>query len=241
MINVLIVDDEQFSVDAIKNYALRIPFLNVVLATTSSIEASIAVQKQDIDLVFSDIHMPELSGLELVRLIQGKSKVIFATAYSDYALEGYKNDVIDYLVKPIYFEDFLRAAQKADKQIELEKSALNQNENKNISQGFVFVKAEIKGKFLKVNFDDILYIEGTGNYVTIWNNNKEKILTQLTFKYLEDLLPKNQFMRVHKSYMISVKHISGFDGVSVFLNGLTVPVGVTYRESISQYVDEKVA
>jgi DNA-binding LytR/AlgR family response regulator len=241
MINILIVDDEQFSVGAIKSYAHKIPFLNVVLATTSSIEASIAVQKQNIDLVFSDIHMPELSGLELVRLIKGKSKVIFATAYSDYALEGYKNDVIDYLMKPVSFEDFLRAAQKAEKQIELEKGALNQGENKNISDGFVFVKAETKGKFLKVKYDDILYIEGTGNYVTIWNTNKEKILTQLTFKYLEDLLPQNQFMRVHKSYMISVKHISGFDGATVFFNGLTVPVGVTYRDNISQYVDEKIA
>lgn len=241
MINVLIVDDEQFSVDAIKKYALRIPFLNVVLATTSSIEASIAVQKQDIDLVFSDIHMPELSGLELVRLIQGKSKVIFATAYSDYALEGYKNDVIDYLVKPIYFEDFLRAAQKAEKQIQLEKDVLNQNENKNISEDFIFVKAETKGKYLKVSFDDILFIEGTGNYVTIWNTNKEKILTQLTFKYLEDLLSQNQFMRVHKSYIISLVNVTGFDGLSVFLGDLTIPVGVTYKERLLKYVSEKIA
>jgi two-component system, LytTR family, response regulator len=115
MINVLIVDDEQFSVDAIKSYADKIPFLNVVLATTSAIEASIAVQNQDIDLVFSDVCMPELNGIELVKLIQGKSKVIFITATPDYALQGYQNDVIDYLMKPLFFETFFKAAQKAEK------------------------------------------------------------------------------------------------------------------------------
>jgi two-component system, LytTR family, response regulator len=239
MINVLIVDDEQFSLDILTKYAQKVPFINVVIATTSAIEASIAVQKQDIDLVFSDVDMPELSGIELVRLINGKSKVIFATAHPKYALEGYKNDVIDFLVKPFSFEQFLKVAQKAEKQIELEKSVTKQEEKKNTPEDFVFVKAETKGKYVKVKFEDILFIEGTGNYVTIWNTNKEKKLTLLTFKYLEDLLPKNQFMRVHKSYMIATKHISGFDGASVFLDELSVPVGVTYRDSVTQYVNEK--
>jgi DNA-binding LytR/AlgR family response regulator len=240
MINILIVDDEQFSVDALKKYALQIPFLNVVLATTSTIEASIAVQKQQIDVVFSDIHMPELSGLELVRLIQGKSKVIFATAYSDYALEGYQNDVIDYLIKPITFEKFLRAAQKAKNLIDLEKNSLVSKEEKSIHEDFIFVKTESRGKFLKIRFDDILFIEGTGNYVTIWKINKEKIIAQLTFKYLEDFLPHNLFVRVHKSYIISLRCISGFDGSSVFLGDVTIPVGITYKEQVLNYVLEKV-
>jgi DNA-binding LytR/AlgR family response regulator len=238
MINILIVDDEQFSVDALQKYALQIPFLNVTLATTSSIEASIAVQNQQVDVVFSDIHMPELSGLELVRLIQGKSKVIFATAYSDYALEGYQNDVIDYLVKPITFEKFLRAAQKAEKLISLEKSYETYDDSR--EKDFIFVKAETKGKFLKLHFDDILFIEGTGNYVTIWKINQEKIVAQLTFKYLEDLLPNNLFVRVHKSYIISLKNISGLDSTSVFLGDVTIPVGVTYKERLLTYVLEKV-
>jgi DNA-binding LytR/AlgR family response regulator len=239
MINVLIVDDEQFSLDILKKYALKIPFINVALATTSPIEASIAVQKQAIDLVFSDVDMPELSGIELVRLINGKSKVIFATAHPKYALEGYKNDVIDFLVKPFSFEQFLKVAQKAEKLIELEKSAINQEESKKNLEDFVFVKGDTKGKFIKIKFEDILYIEGTGNYVTIWNTNKEKLLTQLTFKHLENQLPQDQFMRVHKSYMVATKNISGFDGTSVFLNALSVPVGVTYRDGLLEYVNEK--
>jgi DNA-binding LytR/AlgR family response regulator len=236
MINILIVDDEQFRVDALQRYALQIPFLNVILATTSSIEASITVQNQQIDVVFSDIHMPELSGLELVRLIQGKSKVIFATAYLDYALEGYQNDVIDYLVKPITFEKFLRAAQKAEKLINLENVHPTPDEHK--EKDFIFVKAESKGKYLKIRFDDILFIEGTGNYVTVWKVNQEKIVTQLTIKYLEDLLPVNLFVRVHKSYIISLENISGFDGSSVFLGDVMIPVGVTYKERLLSYVLE---
>lgn len=235
MITCLIVDDEPFSVEALKSYALRIPFLEVVLATTSAVEAAILIQKQNIDLVFSDIHMPELSGLELVKLIQGKSKVIFATAYSDYALEGYQHDVIDYLMKPISFEKFLKAAQKAEKLIELEKNQANKviDKSSNISNDdFIFVKTEHKGKYIKIKFEDILMIEGSGNYVTIYTIQQEKIVVLMTFKYLEDHLPKTQFIRTHKSYIVALQAISGLDGNTVILGDLSVPIGVTYRENI---------
>ncbi|MET3129622.1 DNA-binding LytR/AlgR family response regulator [Arcicella rosea] len=242
MITCLIVDDEPFSVEALKNYALRIPFLEVVLATTSAVEAAILIQKQNIDLVFSDIHMPELSGLELVKLIQGKSKVIFATAYSDYALEGYQHDVIDYLMKPISFEKFLKAAQKAEKLIELEKSQVIKAPEKSINtnnEDFIFVKTEHKGKYIKIKFEDILMIEGSGNYVTIYTIQQEKIVVLLTFKYLEDHLPKTQFIRTHKSYIVALQAISGLDGNTVILGDLSVPIGVTYRENILNHFSGK--
>ncbi len=244
MINVLIVDDEQFSVDAIKSYAQKVPFLNVVLATTSAIEASIAVQNQDIDLVFSDVQMPELNGIELVKLIQGKSKVIFITGSKDYALQGYQNDVIDYLMKPLFFNTFLKAAQKAEKLIKLEKGQVKkatESVQKLIFHDFMMVKTEQKGKLIKVNFNEILCIEGEGNYVKIWLNKEEKIMALLTFKALEEILPKKQFIRVHKSYIIPVQLITGIEGSSVKLGDLTVPIGGTYKENVTQIFLGKVA
>ena len=241
MINVLIVDDEQFSVDAIKSYAQKIPFLNVVLATTSAIEASIAVQNQDIDLVFSDIQMPELSGLALVKLIQGKSKVIFITASSEYALQSYQNDVIGYLMKPLFFEDFLKAAQKAEKLIELEKGNSIKMSANQIVKNFIMVKTEQKGKQIKVNFKDILFIEGAGNYVKICLESQEKIMTLLTFKALEDMLPQEQFIRVNKSYIVPVQLITGIKGNVVKLGDLNVPIGGTYKDSVSKLFVEKLA
>jgi two-component system, LytTR family, response regulator len=244
MINVLIVDDEQFSVDAIKSYADKIPFLNVVLATTSAIEASIAVQNQDIDLVFSDVCMPELNGIELVKLIQGKSKVIFITATPDYALQGYQNDVIDYLMKPLFFETFFKAAQKAEKLIKLEKSPTQkatENVKKPVFNDFMMVKTERKGKLIKVKFNDIVCIEGEGNYVKIWLSKEEKIMALLTFKYLEEILPKEQFIRVNKSYIVALHLITGIEGNIVQLGDLTVPVGGTYKDNVTKLFVEKVA
>jgi two-component system, LytTR family, response regulator len=244
MINVLIVDDEQFSVDAIKSYAQKIPFLNVVLATTSAIEASIAVQNQDIDLVFSDIQMPELSGLALVKLIQGKSKVIFITASSEYALQSYQNDVIGYLMKPLFFEDFFKAAQKAEKMISLERGQTKKalpDTQKPVLKNFMMVKTDQKGKQIKVNFDNILFIEGAGNYVKICLESQEKIMTLLTFKALEDILPQEKFIRVNKSYIVPIQLITGVEGNMVKLGDLSVPIGGTYKDSVSKLFVEKLA
>ena len=243
MINVLIVDDEQFSVDAIKSYAQKVPFLNVVLATTSAIEASIAVQNQDIDLVFSDVQMPELNGIELVKLIQGKSKVIFITGSKDYALQGYQNDVLDYLLKPIFFETFFKSAQKADNLIKLEKSQAQkalENAKKPVLNNFMMVRTEQKGKLTKVNYDDILFIEGASNYVNICLTNQEQILTLLTFKALENMLPKEQFMRVNKSYVIALQFVSGIEGNIVRLGDLQVPIGGTYKNTVTKHFANKV-
>jgi two-component system, LytTR family, response regulator len=244
MTNVLIVDDEQFSVDAIKSYADKIPFLNVVLATTSAIEASIAVQNQDIDLVFSDVCMPELNGIELVKLIQGKSKVIFITATPDYALQGYQNDVIDYLMKPLFFETFFKAAQKAEKLIMLEKNHTKktiESAKKSIFDDFMMVKTERKGKLIKVKFNDIVCIEGDGNYVKIWLSKEDKIMALLTFKSLEEILPREQFIRVNKSYIVALQLITGIEGNIVQLGDLTVPIGGTYKDNVTKLFVEKVA
>ena len=244
MINCIIVDDEQFSLDAIKFFADKIPFLNVVLATTSSIEASVAVHNQDIDLVFSDVFMPEMNGIELVKMVQGKSKVIFVTAYPEYALQGYQNDVLDYILKPLTFETFFKSAQKVENLINLEKNQAQkaiETFKKPVFNDFMMVKTEQKGKLIKVNFNEILFIEGDGNYVKIWLNNQDKIMTLLTFKVLEELLPKEQFIRVNKSYIVALQLITGIEGNIVKLGDLTVPIGGTYKETVTKLFVEKVA
>lgn len=164
-------------------------------------------------------------------------------ALKSYALEGYQNDVIDYLMKPISFEKFLKAAQKAEKLIELERNQIGnkvtgKSSNTN-NEDFIFVKTEHKGKYIKIKFEDILMIEGSGNYVTIYTLQQEKIIVLLTFKYLEDHLPQTQFIRTHKSYIVAFKAISGLDGNTVILGDLSVPIGVTYRENILNHFSGK--
>jgi DNA-binding LytR/AlgR family response regulator len=241
MINCIIVDDDQFSVDAIKQYANRIPFLKVAIATTSSLEASRVVYEQPIDLVFTDVFMPEMDGVELVQMLGNKCKVIFITAYTDYAVQGYEHGVIDYLVKPVTFEKFLKAAQKAEKLIELEKGGSIKMTVNQLVKNFMMVKTEQKGKLIKVNFEDILFIEGAGNYVKICLESQEKIMTLLTFKALEDMLPQEKFMRVNKSYIVPIQLITGVEGNMVKLGDLSVPIGGTYKDSVSKLFVEKLA
>ncbi len=241
MINCIIVDDEQFSLDAIKKYADKVSFLKVVLATTSSLEASRVVYEHPVDLVFTDVFMPEMNGVELVQMLGNKCKVIFITAYTDYAVQGYEHGVIDYLVKPISFEKFLKAAQKAEKLINLEKRNPVENFVNQTVNDFMMVKTEQKGKLIKVKFNEILFIEGDGNYVKIWLNNQDKIIALLTFKALEEILPKDQFIRVNKSYIISFSNILGIEGNELILDGLTIPIGGTYKDNVNYLFLNKVA
>jgi two-component system, LytTR family, response regulator len=239
MINCIIVDDEQFSVDALTRYAERIPFLNVVLATTSPKEASRVVYEQPIDLVFTDVFMPEMTGVELVQMLGNKCKVIFITAYSDYAVQGYEFGVIDYLMKPVFFEKFLKATQKAETLIELEKKSIEKPVNQPIKDYFM-VKTGQKGTLAKVKYTDVLFIEGAENYVNIWTINQEKLMTAMTLKALEEELPKDLFMRVHKSNIIALSHITGLSGGEVMLDGVSVPLGVTYRDIVLKHFSDRV-
>src|SRR4030095_4782053 len=188
MINCIVVDDEQHAIDILLHYINQTPHLNAVASTTNPIEALQVVANQDIDLVFLDIHMPELSGIDFIKTIQGKSKVILTTAYSEFALEGYELDVVDYLLKPIRLPRFLTAVQKAAK-------ALKEKGIEDIEDDYIFVKTESKGKLLKINLADIDYIEGMKNYVAI-HCGGSKIMVYTAMKEIEDRLPPKQFMRV---------------------------------------------
>lgn len=227
MISCLIVDDEQSAIDILRVFVEKTPFLTLVGSTTSPVEALGMLQRQPVDLLFLDVHMPQLSGLDVITLVRGQTKVILTTAYSEFAVTGFELEALDYLLKPIAFERFLKAAHKA-LSLSTDPSPRWQLEEKEAD--YIFVKTESKGKMSKVSFDEIIYVEGMKNYVTI-HTADEQITTLLNMKDLEERLPPKQFMRVHKSYLISLDKIRAIDGNQLLLKGLKayVPLGDTYR------------
>lgn len=240
MITCIIVDDDQFSVDALKKYATQIPFLDVKLATTSAIEALQMVNNQPIDLLFSDVFMPELNGMDLIKAVKGKCKCVLITAYSDYAVEGFSEGIVHYLTKPVPFPKFLEAAQRVEALINLEKKATKITPAKpEKEQKYIFVKTGQKGLRVKVNFEDILFIEGMKNYIGINTKEGEKIMTLMNMKDIEEILPKDDFIRVNKSYLIATNCITAIEGNNAILGNLTVPIGITYKETVQNIFDKK--
>jgi DNA-binding LytR/AlgR family response regulator len=237
MMNCIIVDDEQHAIDILEHYVKQVPHLNLVGTSTNPIEALQLVTANKVDLVFLDIHMPELSGIDFIKAINGKAKVILTTAYSEFALESYELDVVDYLLKPIRLPRFLQAVQKA---VALTEIPAQQTLAEEADDDYIFVKTESKGKFLKINLADIDYIEGMKNYVAI-HQSGNKTLVYTSMKELEDRLPKNQFVRVHKSFIIPFQKITGIEGNRIFIKGVAaeVLIGESYKAEVMELVKNK--
>ena len=238
MINCIIVDDEQHAIDILLHYVKQTPHLNLVATTTNPMEALQMISTQKVDLVFLDIQMPELSGMDFIKAVNGKVKVILTTAYSEFALESYELDVVDYLLKPIRFPRFLQAVQKAVKEIEeynAEKHTLT-----TAGDDYIFVKTESKGKLLKINLAEIEYIEGMKNYVAIYCNGK-KTLVYTSMKDLEEWLSKKQFIRVHKSFIIPISKITGIEGNLLRLKNVTaeILIGENYKPDLMEIIRNK--
>jgi two-component system LytT family response regulator len=233
MINCIIVDDEQHAIDILRHYIEQTPQLRLAGATTNPMEGLQLVATQPIDLVFLDIQMPELSGMDFIKAINGRAKVILTTAYSEFALEGYELDVVDYLLKPIRLPRFLQAVQKLAKENIHEPVAAQEEE-------FIFVKTELKGKLVKINLCDIDYIEGMKNFVAI-HCGTNKILIYTTLRDLEQRLSSKQFMRVHRSFIIPVGRITGIEGNMVRLKNVKaeVLIGEMYKENLMKMVKGK--
>jgi DNA-binding LytR/AlgR family response regulator len=240
MIKCVIVDDEPSAVDILKIYIEKIPYLNLQLATTNPVEALTFVQNNHIDLVFLDINMPDISGLGFAQLAAKKTKIVFTTAYSEFAIDSYKYEALDYLMKPISFDLFLRASQKALSAMSF--SSPDWQEKKESIDDYIFVKTEHKGKLTKIMFRDILYVEGLKNYVSIYTENKEQIITLLTMKEMEERLPQTSFFRSHKSYVVSLDKIKAIDGNEIILQNVKdrVPLGTTYREGLFGRLNSKI-
>ncbi|MGN6395452.1 MAG: LytR/AlgR family response regulator transcription factor [Mucilaginibacter sp.] len=244
MIRCLIVDDEPLALHILEDYISKIPFLQLVKATTNPIEALTLVQEKQVDLVFLDVQMPELTGIQFLRIANGKAKVILTTAYPQYALEGYELDVIDYLLKPIAFDRFFKSVQKAQSvsqptavpvQPEPVQQQFQQPQNDFLSD-FIFVKTE--HKIQKVYLNDILFIEGLKDYISIFTP-AERIITLQNMKKMEDALPEKNFIRVHKSYIVSINKIDSIERSRIFIGDKVIPVGDTYREDFFKIIDGK--
>jgi len=241
MISCYIIDDEQHSVDILEKYVTQTPFLKLVGSTTQALEALRTITNEKVDLVFLDIHMPSISGIDLLKIFTNDTKIILTTAYSEYALDGFEHDVIDYLLKPITYQRFLKAAQKA---LNLFQSSYSKKteavEKKHADKHYFFVKTEHKGKQIKINFEDIDYVEGLKNYVA-FHCGKDKILALMTMKELESRLPADQFTRVHNSFIIALDRIISVEGNQVILRKkdqqtIPLPIGITFKSGFFELI-----
>ena len=238
MIPCIIVDDEQHAIDILSHYVAQTPQLKLVGTTTNPMEGLQLIAGQKVELVFLDIHMPELSGMDFIKAINGKARVILTTAYSEFALESYELDVVDYLLKPIRLPRFLAAVQKAVKEIEEPAQELAQDTP--VEDDYIFVKTESKGKLLKINLDEIDFIEGMKNYVAI-HRGAQKTLVYTSMKDMEERLPEKRFIRVHKSFIISIPRITGIEGNLVRLKNVSteILIGENYKAQLMEIIRNK--
>ncbi len=235
-ISCIVVEDEPLARNLLTEYINKVPVLKLVKSCSDSMEAIETLNSAKVDLMFLDVQMPELSGISLLHILQKKPLVVLTTAYSEYAIEGYELDVVDYLLKPITMERFLKAIDKVGQRLQHSPSGYDHSkENNDTKKRFVFVKDG--NKLVRLQWDDILYIEGLKDYVII-HTPRQKVVTLQRLKSLEEQLPQNEFIRVHNSYIISLKKIDSILKDQVQIGEVMIPVGDTYRKSFRDYVNK---
>lgn len=229
-ISCIIIDDEPLARDVVRRYIQIIPALKLIVEFGNAIDATMFLQEHSVDLIFLDIKMPNLSGIEFVRSLRIIPKIIFTTAHKDYALEGFELDVTDYLLKPIRFDRFLRAVNKAlpQKQKELETQGVPIVEKINPPISFIYLRAERKMK--KIPLEDIIYIESDRDYVKVFTK-EGFIITRQTIASVEAMLSDNQFVRIHRSYIISVSKLKSFNTETAEIGNKQLPIGKLYRNN----------
>jgi two-component system, LytTR family, response regulator len=235
MINCIIVDDEQHSINILVRYIKQTPHLNLVATFTNPIEALSTVTSAGIDLVFLDIQMPELSGTDFIKTMHCNTRVIFITAFSEFALEGYELNVVDYLMKPVRLKRFLAAVQKVMERGATEDKILHNQKD------YIFVKGESKGKLIKINLADIDFIESRRNYACI-HHGIQKTIVYSSMKELNERLPKHEFLRVHKSFIVPISRITGIEGHMLRLKNINtdIMIGETYKAELMENIKRKI-
>jgi len=233
MINSIAIDDEPLALQLVSGYIEKTPGLNLAGSFDNPLDAIEFLNNEAVDLIFVDIQMPDLSGLEFTRSLARGPKVIFTTAYEKYALEGFRLDVIDYLLKPFSYEEFLKAVQKAVRLIKLEKEVPEQVDTNN---EFLFLKSDYKIR--RINFNDILYIEGLKDYVKVFIHGSDKpVLSLITLKALEAKLPEAKFMRVHRSFIVNLERIDTIERSRIVFGKTYIPVGEQYKDKFQEFLD----
>ncbi|MCP3927665.1 MAG: response regulator transcription factor [Bacteroidetes bacterium] len=232
MIRCIAIDDEPLALRQMAGYIEKTPFLILVASCKSAFEAMEILASEEVDLMFVDINMPDLSGMDFVKTLEKKPEVVFTTAYSEYAVEGFKVDALDYLLKPISYSDFLKAANKAKKQFD---KAIVPPSSLKTDEYHLFIKSEYK--LLRINLKDILYIESMREYVRIFFLNHKPVMSLLSLKSLEKQLPPDFFMRVHRSYIVNLERITTIERNRIVFGKIYIPISEQYKEKFQEYVD----
>lgn len=239
MIKCIAIDDEPLALEQTVSYISRIPFLQLLASYNNAFEAMKILSEKEIDLVFSDIHMPGLNGIELIQSLIVKPFVVFTTAHPEHAIDGFRVDAVDYLLKPYDFHEFLRAADKARKQIEFRSLESSENVSEQLhKEDSLFVKAD--SKVIRINIADIKYIEAVGEYVRIYvEGGGTPIETMANLRKLEERLPNSLFMRIHPQYIVNLqKIIEVFRSRIILGNQVYLPIGENYKEAFNAYISK---
>lgn len=236
-IKCIVVDDEVHARKVLEKFISDIPHLELVKSCKNALEAMQVLNEQNIDAMFLDINMPKVTGLNFLENLRHPPAVVITTAYREYAVEAFDLDVIDYLHKPIPFPRFLKAVSKVEEKLKskTEQTKISSTPNTNKQEEFIFIKAD--KKTFKLNFDDIIYVEGLGDYIKIHLKDKS-IVSKLTIKRMEELLPKKQFPRVHKSFIIALNQINAIEGNQIEISDQKVPIGQIYRQTFMKLINE---
>ncbi|CAM3398368.1 LytR/AlgR family response regulator transcription factor [Flavobacterium chungbukense] len=232
------VDDEPLALKLVETFIEQTPFLELITTCDNAVEAMGIIREEKPDVVFLDINMPNLTGMELARLIQDQAgplpKIIFTTAYNHYAIEGYRVNAVDYLLKPFSYEEFLRASSKV---LQLHEESNNQFQTVTLDDEFIFLKVEYQ--WVRISLKDICYIESLKDYVKVHLEDSQKaLLSLISLKALEEKLPSSKFMRVHRSFIVSLDKISAISKNSIFIDKIEITVGEQYKEAFKIVVDK---
>jgi DNA-binding LytR/AlgR family response regulator len=235
MLNCMVIDDEHLAIQLLENHISKVPFLQLTSTFNNPLDAVGSIGSNPVDLIFLDIQMPQLTGVQFMKLLQNRAQVIITSAYQEYAIEGFEHNVVDYLLKPISFERFFKAVEKAHN-LKNPSQKLEKVPEPPATGGYIFIKVETK--MIRVELDDILFIEGLKNYVSIQTKTK-KIITLQVMKQLEESLPSNRFLRVHKSYIVALDKINSVERQEIYIGDRIIPIGITYQDGFSRLLEMK--
>ena len=232
MLNCLLIDDEPLALDVLQKYIEDVPYLHVAGRAGNAFAAMEVLQNGSIDLIFLDIQMPKLSGTSLVKTLQRPPKIIFTTAYKEYAMDAFELDAVDYLLKPFSFERFLRAINKMNYNKTVDTAPIIAAPGAETSEGFLYFR--IERKMVKIFLDEVIYIESLKDYAKIYRRDKQPIVVRKSISTLEEMLPRKLFVRVHRSFIVSLAHVTAFTNRDVEIGQLEIPVGRLFKKQLER-------